>query len=363
MKRQTPELDELKIPQSAEIPDDVIPLFGQEKKDDIPSTTKIVYDIIMLGLLVVDLLLIIGDKILMSGLATKLAQWFGFGANLATYHEQYHLSISAIGGVFTIFWVAELSVRWLIAIIKKTYFRWFFFPFVHWYEVLGCFPALRALRLLRAGVIIKRLHHINIKVIPEKWLKSAQFYYHVILEELSDRVILTAVDNFRTQMAQSRTHGELVQSAINKNRAELEQVVLELLRRELSPKLEQAFLQEVGQKLSVDVGRAVEQALVDTPELKRYLKLIPIAGGLIESQITNVGKHIGENVTTAVNGHLFDPKTLDALMINIAKGVASIDTTRPELQKLVGTVVDDALTAFEKQIKIQQWKHKAQLHL
>ena len=84
---------------------------------------------------------------------------------------------------------------------------------------------------------------------------------------------------------------------------------------------------------------------------------------MIEGQITNIGKHIGENVTTAVNRHLFDPKTLDALMVNVAKGVASIDTTRPELQKLVGTVVDDALTAFEKQVKIQQWKHKAQLHL
>lgn len=363
MKRQTPELHDLEIPRSPDIPDDVMPLFGQDKRDDKPSSTKIAYDIIMLGLLVVDLLLIIGDKILMSGLTTKLAQWLGFGANLTVYHEQYHLTISAIGGVFTIFWVAELLVRWLIAVIKKTYFRWFFFPFVHWYEVLGCFPALRALRLLRAGVIIKRLHHMDIKVIPERWLKSAQFYYHVILEELSDRVILTAVDNFRMQMAQSSTHGALVQSAIDKNRADLEKVVLDLLRHELSPKLEQAFLQEVGQKLSSDIGQAVEQALADTPELKRYLKLIPIAGTLIEGQITNIGKHIGENVTTAVNGHLFDPKTLDELMVSIAKGVASIDTTRPELQKLVGTVVDDALTAFEKQVKIQQWKHKAQLHL
>ncbi|MDO4896921.1 MAG: hypothetical protein Q3971_06100 [Moraxella sp.] len=363
MKKQTPELNDLEIPQSSDIPDDVIPLFNQDKKDDTPSSTKIAYDIIMLGLLVVDLLLIMGDKVLMSALAGRLAEWLGFGANLTVYQEHYHLSVSAIGGLFTIFWVAELSVRWLIAIFKKTYFRWFFFPFVHWYEVLGCFPALRALRLLRAGVIIQRLHRMNIKVIPEKWLKSAQFYYHVILEELSDRVILTAIDNFREQMAQSKTHGELVQSAIDKNRGELEVVVLELLRRELSPKLEQAFLQHTGQKLSSDIGQAVERALGQTPELNRYLKLIPIAGSLIEGQITNVGKHIGENVTTAVNAHLFDKQTLDDLMVGIAKGVANIDTTRPELQKLVGTVVDDALTAFEKQIKIQQWKHKAQLQL
>lgn len=363
MTRQTPQLHDLEIPKQADIPEDVIPLFGQEKDSHTVSKAKIAYDIIMLLLLVVDLILILADKILMSGLSVKVAEWIGLSSALTAYQNEYHTTLSAIAGVFTIFWVVELSVRWIKAIVKKTYFRWFFFPFVHWYEVLGCFPALRALRLLRAGVIIKRLHSMNIKVIPEKWLTSAQFYYHVVLEELSDRVILTAIDNFREQMAQSRTHTDLVQSTIDKNRQELEKVVLNILRTELSPKLQQAFLASTGEKLSADIGTAVEHALSDTPELRKYLKLIPIAGSMIENQITHVGRHIGENVTTAVNQHLFDPATLDALMVNIAKGVAQIDTTRPELQQLVGSVVDDALTAFEKQIKIQQWKHKEQLHL
>lgn len=361
--RQTPELHHLETPQQSDIPEDVIPLFGQEKKDTRPSLLKIVYDVLMLLLLLVDLVLIIGDKILMSGIASVFADWLGMQASLQNYHQNYHLTISAIGGMFTLFWVVELCVRWLIAVVKQTYFRWFFFPFVHWYEVLGCFPALRALRLLRAGVIIKRLHSIDVKVIPERWLKSAQFYYHVILEELSDRVILTAIDNFREQMAQSKTHGELVQSTIDKNRAELEVVILGLLRTELSPKLEQAFLAHTGDKLSADIGVTVEKALADTPELRKYLKLIPIAGSLIENQITGIGKHIGENVTTAVNHHLFDARTLDALMVNIAKGIASIDTTRPELQRLVGSIVEDSLSAFEKQVKTQQWKHREQLHL
>ncbi len=363
MTRQTPNLHDLEIPKQTDIPEDVIPLFGNDKEYQKPSKTKIVYDVVMLLLLVVDLLLILADKILMSGLTVKVAEWVGLSSMVGTYQSEYHTTLSAIGGVFTVFWVAELSVRWVRAIVRQTYFRWFFFPFVHWYEVLGCFPALRALRLLRAGVIIKRLHSMNIKVIPEKWLMSAQFYYHVILEELSDRVILTAIDNFREQMAQSRTHTDLVQSTIDKNRQDLEKVVLNILRTELSPKLQQAFLASTGEKLSADIGAAVERALSDTPELRKYLKLIPIAGTLIENQITHIGRHIGENVTTAVNHHLFDPQTLDALMVHIAKGVSQIDTTRPELQQLVGAVVNDALTAFEKQIKIQQWKHKEQLHL
>lgn len=365
--KHTPDLSDLEIPQPSDVPDDVIPLFGanKDKRESSArqSRTKIIYDIVMLILLVVDLCLIFADNLLMSELMSKLAQWGGFGEILNIYQVTHHLSLSVIGGVFTLFWVSELLARWLLAIKRRTYYRWFFFPFVHWYEALACFPILRALRLLRAGIIIKRLHDTGVMVIPKKWITSAQFYYHVILEELSDRVILTAIDNFREQMRQSGTYDTLILTTINRNRAEFESVVLDLLRRELAPKLQQAFLAQTGQRLSHDIGTSVEQALLDTPELRRYLKLIPIAGGMIESQITNVGRHIGENVTMAVNEYLFDEKTLDALMIHIAKGVANIDTTHPQLQNFVSVVIDDTLNAFEKQVKVQQWKHKEQLHL
>lgn len=344
------------------IPSDVIPLYGQDSTSDKPSKGKIIYDILSLVLLVVDLLLILTDNILMSSFATKVAEWLSLSHALLVYHHDYHANISAINGFFTLFWVVELSVRWVRAIIKKTYFRWFFFPFVHWYETLSCFPALRALRLLRAGIIIKRLHEIGIKVIPERWLKSAQFYYHVLLEELSDRVILTATGNLKEQLAKSQSK-DMVKSVIDRNRTQIENVVLELLRHELSPKLHTAFLSHAGERLSLDVGRAVEKALMDTPELRKYLKLIPIAGSMIESQITHVGKHIGENVTHAINAHLFDQRTLDGLMVEIAKGVANVNTDHPELQGLVQNIINDAIIAFENQVKTQQWKHKEQLQL
>ncbi|WFF38937.1 hypothetical protein LU290_01500 [Moraxella nasibovis] len=358
--RQTPDLDDLSIPQTHEIPADVVPLYGGEH-DDRPSRLKIAYDILMLGLLVVDLLLMLIDGILMSVLAEYAARWLGLGDALAVYHTQHHTSVATVSGAFTLFWVVELGVRWVLAIVNHTYHRWFFFSFVHWYETLACFPALRALRLLRAGIIIKRLHKVGIKIIPERWITSGKFYYGVLLEELSDRVILTATDNLRAQIRRSKTHDKLIQDTLNKNRPAIEQAVLELLKTELTPRLQGAFEHEVGEQLSSDIGLAVERALIDTPEFSKYLKLIPVAGSLIENQITTIGKRIGKNVTTSVNAHLFDEKTLDALMAQIAHGIAHIDINRPALQKLVADITEDALSAFEAQIKAQQWRHTEQI--
>ncbi len=360
--RKTPELDDLSIPVSHQVPDDVVTLYGSDKnQNERPSTLKLAHDIMMLLLLVVDLTLIGLDNILMSGFAVKVAEWFGWSALLESYHTGLHFSLATVAGFFTIFWVSDLVIRWALAIYKQTYYRWFFFPFVHWYEVLGCFPALRALRLLRAIVIIRRLHRLGIQVVPERWVNSAKFYYHVALEELSDRVILTAIDNFRAQISRSSgSGGELMHRTINQNRQSIETALLSLLRSELTPRLQAALLAHQGEKLAIDIGNAVEVALTQTPELRKYLKLIPIAGGMIESQIHTVGRHIGENVTAAINAHLFNDETLDSLMVSVANGVAQVDTSRPEVQALVGEVVEDVLTAFEEQVKTQQWKHAQQ---
>lgn len=363
----SPPTERLVTTTAIDVEKDVMPIYGNKKEDRPPSLLKVVYDIFMLIAIVVDLIVIFVDEILMSAFFAKIASLFAFEGWLMNYKSGMHFTLGALGGVFTIFLISELAVRWAIAIKKRTYYRWFFFPFVHWYEVLGCFVLLRPLRLLRAFVLIRRLHEMNIKVVPSRWIKTAKFYGHILLEELSDRVILTAVGNFRMQLqgknAQSATSNLMVDETIAKNRDKIEQAVLVLLRRELLPKLQAIVHSKVGDELSLQVGKAVQQALTDTPELSRYMRLIPIAGTMIESQMLDIGKHIGQNVTASVNEVLLSPELLDELMVNIAHGIAHVDTTHPEVAILIQAVVDDGLTAFEKQVKIQQWKHTEHLHL
>lgn len=359
------DFEEFGTPQQADLPNDVIPFYGTQKHSDRPpSRLKLGYDIVMLILLFIDLSLMIIDNILMSGFALSIANWLTISQALTTYQTDHHLHISALGGFFTLFWVIDLLTRWSLAVYQKTYYRWFFFPFVHWYEVLGVFPALRALRLLRAAVITKRLHRLGIQVIPKRWVDSAKFYYHLLLEELSDRVILTAIDNFRAQIARDGAGGaKVIHQTIERNRTQIELALLTLLRNELTPKLQSALLANHGEKLAIDIGQAVEKALTNTPELRKYLKLIPIAGGMIESQIHTIGNQIGQNVTTAVNRHLFDDITLDTLMSSIAHGVAQIDVSRPEIQILIAEIIEAVLNSFEEQVKTQQYHHKKQLSI
>lgn len=332
-------------------------------QDDKPSRIKLAYDIAMLIAISIDLIIICIDNILMSGFMGYLGDFFGFAPWLLDYHAFYHRDLRIVGGVFTLFLIFELLVRWGISIQQKQYYRWFFFPFVHWYEVLGCFPQLRALRLLRAFIIGRRLYQLGYQVLPQSWINTGKFYYAMILEELADRVILTATQNLREQLRPTDDHASLTQNMFGKNREQLEKTIDIVLKRQLIPKLQEGFNAENQAKLANDIGKAVYEALNDTPELRRYLKLIPIAGNVIEGQILHIGERIGYNVTRAINQHLLDTQTLDALMGKIAHEVAQIDAESPEIEQLITQVIEDGLTAFEDQVKIQQWKHHDYLKL
>ncbi|MGP9491446.1 hypothetical protein [Psychrobacter sp. AOP7-B1-24] len=329
-----------------------------------PSRLKLTYDILMIIIISIDLLLISVDAILMSNFSTHAAEWLTIGESLSWYQNTVHVPLRTAGGFFTIFLIAELFVRWMIAITQQTYYRWFFFPFVHWYEVLGCFPQLRALRLFRAVVIGHRLYQLGYQVLPQSWIDRIKFYIDLLLEELSDRVILTTIQNFRQELTNSDTHKSFIESTVARNRDEIEAALLSVLRTELVPKLQALTTDSGGGNiLANEVGNAIEEGLANTPELRRYLRMIPIAGGLIESQLQHVGHNIGENVVYALNERLLDPKILDSLMVEIARGVAQINTDNTALDTLISSIIDDSLTELEAQVKVQQWKHQDMLNL
>lgn len=336
---------------------------------DSPSLGKLAYDMLMLVAISTDLLLVGVDAVLMSSFAETVAGWASLLPQLLYYQLYWHEPMRTVAGFFTLFLVLELLLRWLIAIRRSSYQRWFFFPFVHWYEVLGCLPQLRALRLLRAIVIVRRLHQLGYQVIPRRWLAALNFYYRLLLEELSDRVILTATGNLREQLKRAGQHKSIVQNVIDTHRQDIEQVLLSMLRRELVPRLQTALHPQYtaashrASPLVEQVSHAIQQALSESPEFRRYLRMIPIAGSLIEGQIVNISQSIGEQVSVAILEHLFADQTLDRLMQEVAHGVSQVNTEHAELETLLSSLINQGLTSFEAQVRSQQHTHQQHFHL
>jgi hypothetical protein len=320
-----------------------------------PTRLGMAYDILMLLIIVVNLGMLGLDALLMGGVGSGLAQAFSQQALLIDYRTQGHHDVDFIDDWFTVFLVLELGLRWLWAMLQSHYYRWFFFPFVHWYEVLGCMPAFRALRLLRAVALGYRLHQLGYTILPPSWLRLARFYYDVVLEEVSDRIIINVIDGIERELRQSTTHGELIRQMVDRHRPQIIAATGELLQHSLAP-----ALAERRDLLRHEVGAAVHRALVDVPELHQLLRLMPMIGQRIEQQVQAIGRRIGDNLTDELiapfSAKPEQDQTVNPAIAAIAAHIGDIPLQMPATEALIESLVFESLEAVRKQVAVQQWK-------
>lgn len=311
------------------------------------------YDIFMMFIIVFNLFCLCANAFLMS----NFGNWFFDTVNLPQVLQYYktdlHPWVIKTESWFITFLIVELLVRWLIAIINKHHARWFFFPFIHWYEILAISPYLRFLRLIRAGVIAYRFHEMGHKVIPDSIMKRVLFYYRVVMEELSDRVVITVIDGVIQELDTSSSHKKIIHDLVDHHRDIFAKTVAEVLQESLATELNaQRHL------ITNNVGQIVRQAIQDTPQLTQLLRLIPIAGGMIENQIQNIGQQLGENITQGLIQPFTEgsPSNPNAMYQLISTKLSQLNIENQRLEQLVESVVYESLESLRKQVAVKQWQ-------
>lgn len=318
-----------------------------------PSKISLIYDVMMIILIVLNLILLAVEYALNArfGWTIQLMDMISMSPSAQLSFKD---TLSHTNAFFTLFLIIELLIRWGIAIVQKQYHRWFFFPFVHWYEVLGCLPILRPLRLLRAAVIAYRLYLLGYPVLPLSWINKGKFYYNLILEELSDRIVLHVIDGITTELNQNKTHYALVEKIIEKHKPMFIKTLLELLEKNLPNAINQN-----RDIISQYVSSAVERSLQNTPELQQILHLMPVVGSILSNRLEAIGARLGENLALELMNPLTELPS--PLYKEVAHQVGNLQVHTLELEALVDSIVVEALQVIKEQVSIQQWKVQEQI--
>jgi hypothetical protein len=155
-------------------------------------------DLIMLGLIIANLVLIVFDWMFLNASFQAVLQEY-VPAFFAFYNTTIHAHFFYIDLAFVSVFLLEIVVRWGLAIWRRTYHRWFFYPFIHWYDVLGCIPisSFRFLRILRVFAVVPKIQRLGLVDLKETYLyRSYAKYRDILVEEITDRVtaqILTGI--------------------------------------------------------------------------------------------------------------------------------------------------------------------------
>ena len=123
--------------------------INRENLRNSHETPWLILDLVMLGLLFINLAWLIFDALY----ATNFV-YHQLGVHFPAVIDAYdpiHKNFLLVDLVFIGIFFTEFCFRWAVAIIRKEHLRWYFFPFLHWYDLVGLIPTggTRLFRFLR----------------------------------------------------------------------------------------------------------------------------------------------------------------------------------------------------------------------
>lgn len=304
-------------------------------------------DVFMLVLISANLVLIIIDWLyqidpLQRLLASQLPTIFAF------YRDIIHANFTSIDLAFVSIYLVEFSIQWLVAIAARHYHRWFFYPFIHWYDLLGCIPvgSFRWLRVLRVFSILVRLQQIGWVNLENTYVvKVALKYYNVLVEEISDRIVINVLNGAQREITMgSPVLDRVTREVLQPRKAAL----LDLITAQLASSIKSAHRAHRGD-LETYLAELTDEVLAHSTA-GRQLRYLPLAGRLIKQQVQEVGLALVDSLVDDIDKPA-SREQLNALLDSMLTTAGDKPLT-PILQDIIYDIIEQ----IKAQVLVQQWK-------
>ncbi len=329
--------------------------FNWSKLRDERGGVLLVVDLFMILLVIVNLVYIIFEwhfefafiRDFLKATVPQFHDWYN-----TTLHENFLRYDIWFVAVF----VAEFLVRWFFAVWHNRYHKWFFYPFLHWYDVLGCVPlgSFRFLRIFRLVSMVLRLHKRGVIDLRQSYFfKVFDKYRAVLVEEISDRVVVNVLEGVQDELH----HGNPVASRIlTEVLRPQKQILAEWLSHRIRAVGEHNYEQH-SERLREYVNRKVAEAVRNNREV-RDIAAIPLVGGTITGKLE---KAVGEITYAVVHAMLLDLKSEESVALiselaDVTMEVMMVEEKDSQLNALAMEMAHQSIEIIKDQVKVKQWK-------
>lgn len=314
------------------------------------------WDFAIVVLVCINLALILFDTLFV---IDPLGNLFGFVWPAAHdwYARAVHQHFATIDLAFVGVFVLDVAAGWVLAIAQRRYYRWFFYPFVHWYDVLGCIPVsgFRFLRALRVISILMRLQRLAVIDIRGWWLyRQFMIYYDIAVEEISDRVVVKMLSGVQDEMksgGQQLSH-QIVRKVVEPRRQQLVDTASAQIEHSVLAAYD-ANRDQIQAYVSGVVGRATSA----NPAFKN-LERMPMLGSYVARALdTTICDTVNQVLDEAVAG-LSSPE-FEALVANTVDSSIDRLLKQEDVDAISSEIRDSAIEVLElvkAQASVQHWR-------
>lgn len=315
----------------------------------------VVWDVGIMVLVVLNLALIVFDTLFAAGVFADLV-----GAISPAFRHWYaqtvHANFYTIDLYFVAIFALDVLIGWAVAIWRRTYHRWFFYPFVHFYDVLGCIPlaGFRWLRALRVFALMVRLQRLELIDVRNWYVYGVVYkYYSILVEEISDRVVVNVLDGVQDEVKSGG--GELSRRVITDVVQPRKQDLVSTIRGRAENTVTRTY-EANREQIQTFVARMVDRAVAGNTAVAG-LERIPMLGAAATRSIEWAIRDAVNNVLDEVVAGL-DSDEFDAMVQNIADTVFDmlLEEEAAADQAEVKQAVVEIIGLIQEQVKKQRWK-------
>lgn len=274
------------------------------------------------------------------------------------YANKIHPNTSYLDLIFVTIFITELLIRWSIAIYQKRYNKWFFYPFIHWYDVLGCIPmngTLKLFRLFRIVGMTIRLNNLGIIDLKSTYVyKKGAKYIDIVAEEITDKVVSNVIKGAQLEVQKD---SPLIQKIALKVFEPKKDQINEWLNSSISEMLTVVYFKHRND-LNLYLKSIVTKSVNENQEIKR-ISMIPGLGKQIKEALDSSISNITFNVIDNSIEGIAKSKNIPAIndITNYIIQQLEIDQSGDkELSDLMKGIVVETLEMVKNHVEVKLWK-------
>ena len=316
------------------------------------TTVSLLLDIIMLSLIIFNLSWIFFDYLFESQSLRDLIKWLS--PAFFEFYTPIHQDFIKYDLFFVTIYVLEFVSRWVLAVHRKTYKKWYIFPFTHWYDHLGCIPigAFHFLRVLRIIIILRKLQDLHIIQWQDTYLIQVyRKYMAIITEEISDRVVAQVLSGMSVELKQGTpVLHQVIERAIAPRTDEIGQ----WLSSSVTKLIHESYDTRKS-SLHQEIGKLVSEAAHRNTELKKMTKL-PVFGDMAAEMLERTVRDMIFDITDQIMDYMRSDLSTAVIREALDTLCQSLADPESEANHLVQTILLDTIEVLKQQVQIQQWK-------
>jgi hypothetical protein len=261
--------------------------------------------------------------------------------------------------LFIAVFFVEFMFRWIRAIRRSTYDLWWFYPFVHWYDVLGLIPMkgiFKIFRLFRIIGMIIKLQKIG--VINIKKMKIYAYYIRfrsILVEEISDNVINNSLNMVQVELAKGIPLTDKIIDDVIKPK---EDILIDFLANTINTTVDIVYKQhrtEFKQYLDTKVVEALkENKEIDT------LRYLPGIGKVFQQMLDSAVSDVTFNVIDKILLDVASPSSKETIKL-LTDGILDTIADHTEKQnitnQLVINMVHESIEIIKLKVLEKEWKN------